>query len=178
MTLTVTPDHDTLYQALETFLTGVLPAGVPVIRGLPNRAAMPPPEPGYVVMQALFQTRLSTPVDTFVTGGTSPPTTSSVQQSIEVPVQIDCYGPNSGSWAATISTVFADAYGFNALGPNCEPLYANDARMAPLTNEELAYEEKWIVDAHLEWDPVATVNQQYADALSLTLIDAPVKYPN
>jgi hypothetical protein len=69
MTLVVTPNQDQLYAAMLAFLTGVLPAGVPVIRGLPNRAAMPAPIPGFVLMQALFQNRLSMPVDTFVTGG-------------------------------------------------------------------------------------------------------------
>ena len=178
MTLIITPDHDALYQAMESFLTGVLPAGVPVIRGLPNRVAMPPPRPGFVVMQALFQDRLATPVDTFVTDGTSPPTTYSIAQSIRVPMQVDFYGPDSGSWAATVSTVFADAYGFNALAPNCEPLYANEARMMPLIDSEDAYEERWSLDCSLQWNPVATVQQQYADALDLTLKDVNVLFSN
>lgn len=178
MTLVVTPDHDQLYAAMLTFLAGVLPAGVPVIRGLPNRAAMPAPVPGFVLMQALFQSRLSMPVDTFVTGGNTPPTTATITQPIEVPFQIDCYGPSSGSWAATISTVFEDFYGFNALGPNCEPLYANEARMMPLIDEELAYEERWSLSAHLQWTPVATIQQQYAGSIDLTLVDVQVQYPN
>src|SRR6185437_5937816 len=108
MTLTITPDHDAIYVALEAFLTGILPAGIPVIRGLPNRSAMPARRPGFVAMQALFQNRLSMPVDTFVTGGNTPPTTATITQPIEVPFQVDCYGPYSGSWAATISTAFED----------------------------------------------------------------------
>lgn len=178
MSLTVSPNHDALYQAMEAFLTGVLPAGVPVIRGLPNRVAMPSPVPGFVLIQALSQSRLSMPVDTFVMGGDIPPTTASVEQPIEVPFQIDCYGPSSGSWAATISTVFEDTYGFNALGPNCEPLYCNEARMIPLIDAEESYEERWSLDARVQWTPVATVAQQYASALDLTLIDVPVKFPN
>jgi hypothetical protein len=178
MSLSIAPNHDQIYVALEAFLTGILPAGVPVIRGLPNRSSMPSPVPGFVVTQAVYQSRLMMPVDTNVTGGTTPPTTSTIQQSIEVPVQIDCYGACSGSWAATVSTTFEDAYGFAALGPSCEPLYANEARMMPLTDEELQYEEKWSVDCHLEWDPVVTVTQQYADALDLTLVDVQVKYPS
>lgn len=178
MSLQVTPNHDALYQAMEAFLTGILPNGIPVIRGLPNRVAMPAPRPGFVLMQALMQNRLSMPVDTFVTGGNTPPTTATITQPIEVPFQVDCYGPYSGSWAATISTAFEDTYGLNALGPNCAPLYANEARMAPLVDEERAYEERWCVDCHLQWTPVATVQQQYADALDLTLVNVDVKYPN
>lgn len=178
MTLTVTPDYDQVYVAMESFLKGILPSVVPVIRGLPNRVAPPQKRPGFVVMQAISQHRLTMPVDTFVTGGNTPPTTATIQQEIEVPFQIDCYGPYSGSWAATISTAFEDTYGFNALGPNCEPLYCNEARMMPLTDSELEYEERWSLDAHLQWTPVATVQQQYADALDLTLKDVNVLFPN
>lgn len=177
MSLTVTPSQITVYQALETFLSGVLPAGVPVIRGLPNRSAMPSPQPGFVVMQALFDGRLWMPVDTYVTGGTSPPTTSTIEQAIELAVQIDCFGPSSSDWAATISTTFEDNYGFTALGPNCAPLYCNEGRMIPLTDEELQYEERWCLDARLEWHPVVTVNQQYADALTVTPKDVNVLFP-
>lgn len=178
MTLVITPGQDAVYAALEAFLEGVLPTGVPVIRGLLDRQAMPPPVPGFVQVQALFQNRLSMPIDTPVVGGDTAPTTSSITQPIELPVQIDCYSPSSGSWAATISTAFEDTYGFNALAPNCEPLYANEARMIPLTNEERQYEERWSVDARLQWTPVATVEQQYASALNLTLVNVNVKYPH
>lgn len=178
MTLTVTPDYDQVYQAMESFLKGILPSVVPVIRGLPNRVAMPQKRPGFVVMQALFQHRLTMSVDTFVTGGNTPPTTATIQQDIEVPFQVDCYGPYSGSWAATISTAFEDTYGFNALGPNCEPLYANEARMIPLVDSEDSFEERWSVDCHLQWTPIATVQQQYADALDLSLVNVGVKFPN
>jgi pentose-5-phosphate-3-epimerase len=50
--------------------------------------------------------------------------------------------------------------------------------MMPLTTEELTYEERWAVDCHLMWTPVATIQQQYADALDLTLVDVQVTYPN
>lgn len=177
MSLAIAPDQDAVYAALEAFLAGVLPTGVPVVRGLLNRQAMPAPVPGFVQVQALFQSRLSMPIDTFDTAGNTPPTTATIEQPIELPVQIGCFGPSSGSWAATISTAFEDAYGFKALGPNCEPLYANEARLVPLTNEERQYEERWDVDAHLQWTPVATVQQQYADALDLTMKDVQVLFP-
>lgn len=177
MSFSATPTQDQVYQALLAYLTGVLPSGVPIIRGLPNRAAMPSPSPGFVLMQALFENRLFMPVDTYVTTGSSPPTTSSIEQAIELAVQIDCYGAQSGTWAAIISTTFEDAYGFNALGPNCEPLYCNEARMVSLTDEELQYEERWCLDARLEWHPVVTVTQGYADALELTMKDVNVLFP-
>jgi hypothetical protein len=177
MSFSASPDQDQVYQALETFLTGILPAGVPVTRGLPNRSAMPPSPPGFVLVQALFENRLRMAIDTFTHGGNSPPSNYTVEQGIELPVQIDCYGANSGTWAAIISTLFQDTYGVNALAPNCAPLYCNQARMMPLTNEELQYEERWSADAHLQWNPVITAPQQYADELVLTLRNATVEFP-
>lgn len=177
MTIAITPTQDQVYTALESFLTGILPAGVPVIRGLPNAAAMPQPVPGFVAMQALFQDRLNMPVHSWDYSGQNPPSTVDIEQGIDLPIQIDFYGATSGDWAATTSTCFEDEYGFDALGPNCEPLYANEAQMMPLTNEELQYEERWCLEAHLQWNPVATVIQQFADELYLSVISVTEKFP-
>jgi hypothetical protein len=176
--LSVTPSQDQVYQAMEAFLAGVLPSNVPVIRGLPNRAAMPPTPPGFVAMQALFENRLRMAIDTFVTTGTAPPTTYSIEQGLELMMQVDCYGKHSGTWASIISTTFQDTYGCNALGPNCQPLYCNEARMIPLTNEELAYEERYSLDMRLQFNPVVTPPQQYTDALDLELVNVDVTYPS
>jgi hypothetical protein len=176
---TALPYQDQVYQALEAFLTGLFPSPpIPVIRGLPNRAAMPPTPPGFILVQALFGGRLRMAIDTFTVGGNAPPTEYTAEQGIELAVQIDCYGRHSGTWAAIISTLFQDTYGCNALAPNCQPLYCNEARMIPLVDEELQYEERWSLDAHVQFNPVVTVPQQYADGLELTLKDVNVEFPS
>ena len=177
MSLAISVTQDDVYTALETFLSGIVPTGVPVIRGLPNRAAMPQPNPGFIVMQALMQDRLNMPVHAWDYGASSPPSTLDIEQGIELPVQIDCYGATSGDWAATITTAFEDQYGFDALGPNCEPLYANQARMMPLIDSEEQYEERWSIDAHLQINPVVTITQQFADQLDLSVVNVTEKYP-
>lgn len=196
MTLTVTPSQDDVYQAMEAFLAGILPAGVPVIRGLPNLAAMPPSPPGFVSMQALFEGRLRMPITTYATESLAvldsnghqvldsngnpvenPPFEFSIEQGLELPMQIDCYGKHSGTWASLISTAFQSPYGCAALAPNCQPLYCNEARMIPLVNEELNYEERWSLDCHLQYDPVVTAPQQYTNELELALKNVTVEYP-
>jgi hypothetical protein len=177
VSLSVSPDQDQVYQALEAFLTGVLPAGVPVIRGLPNRAAMPPSPPGFVSIQALFTARLRMAIDTYPEGTEEAPTDYTIEQGLEIPFQIDCYGKHSGTWASIISTAFQSTYGCNALAPNCEPLFCNEGRMVQLTNEESQYEERWCLDAHLQYNPVVTAPQQYTDELDLELVDINVRYP-
>ena len=178
MSVDIAPNQDQVYQALLAFLEGILPAGIPCFRALPNRDPLPPTDPGYVVYQILGQERLTMPVDTYVTTGNAPPTTSTVAQDLELMVQIDAYGPYSGTWASLISTLFEDEYGFTAMGPNCEPLYCNDARMMPLQNSEDEYEERWCLTAALMYTPVATISQQYAETLDITLKDVNVLIPH
>ncbi len=177
MSLAISVTQDDVYTAMETFLSGVLPTGVPVIRGLPNRAAMPQPVPGFVMMQTLTQNRLNMPVHSWDYGASSPPSTLDIEQGIELPMQIDCYGPTSGDWAATISTAIEDQFGFDAIGPNVEPLYCNQARMMPLTDEELQYEERWSLDLHLQINPIVTITQQFADQLDMSVVNVTEKYP-
>jgi hypothetical protein len=178
MPLTVSPSQSQVYAALVAYLQGVLPSNVKVIRGLPNRTAMPVTPPGFVMIQALDENRLRMAIDTFMTGGNSPPTTSTITEGIEVPFQIDCYGPNSQDWASIISSTFQDTYGCNALAPNCQPLYCNRAHMVPLTNEELQLEQRWSLEASLEYSPVITVTQQYAGDLTLVMKNVEVLFPN
>jgi len=163
-------------EALTAYLEGLFP-GVPVIMGLENDEPMPPPQPGFLLVQPLMQDRLNMPVDTFVQGGNIAPTTSSISQGIEVNVQIDAYGRTAGTWASIVSTTFEDAYGFAALAPNCEPLYCNTGRLMPLTNEELQYEKRWCIEAALMYTPTVTVAQQYAEALTLYFKDVNVLFP-
>lgn len=177
MSLSVSPDQVQVYKALVAFLTSIVPAGVPVLRALPNRTSMPAAVPGFVVVQALFTDRLRMAVDTYPAGTAEIPTDYTVEQGIEIPFQVDFYGKHSGTWSAMFSTLFQDTYGCNALAPNCQPLYCNEGRMMPLTDEEKQYEERWCLDAHLQWNPVVTAPQQYADELTLTLIDATVEFP-
>jgi len=162
MTVAVAPSQDLVYQSLVTFLTGALPAGVPVIRGLPNRAAMPQPVPGFVTMQLIGFNRLRWNIDTWDTTN-SAPTTETAEQGMEVRAQLDFYGASSADWAATAGTLLRDPYGVAALAPNVAPLYADDARMIQLVDSEQQYEERWSLDAHLQFNPVVTVSQTFAN---------------
>lgn len=176
MSVTVSPSQDVVYQALESFLTGVLPTGVPVIRGLPNRVSMPQPVPGFVTMQAILINRLRWNQDTWDMSSPAP-TSMALEEGLEVRVQIDFYGASSSDWAATVSTLLRDSYGCVALGPNCQPLYADDARMMPLVDEEQQYEERWSLDARLQYNPVTTITQTFADSTQITPINVNEAYP-
>ena len=178
MPLTAAPTLSELYQGLSAFIIAVtgLPQGS-VIQGIQNRVAMPPKNPGFVVMTNLFQQRLATSVDDYDT--TNPdPASLSITQSMRVDMQIDCYGPSAGDWAAAMTTLFRDQYGCNALAPfNCQPLYAEEARMMPLIDEESQYEQRWTWTATLQYNPTVIAPEQFADVANIDLIDVDVEYP-
>lgn len=174
MAYTVTPTEQAVYGALASFIRDVtgLPAGS-VVQGLANRVAMP--LPGFITMQSVNFRRLRTNVRTYAAG--ADPATVGIEEAREVTVQIDCYGPSSEEWATMLSTLLRDDVGYDALGPTCEPLFADDARQIELTAGEEQYEMRWTLEAHLQVNSEVTAPQQYADTLDLKLIDVDVEFP-
>lgn len=60
----VSPNQDDIFLALWTFLVGILPTDVPVLKGQVNRVPEPP-NTNYVVMTFLRQERIETNVDAY-----------------------------------------------------------------------------------------------------------------
>ena len=106
--------------------------------------------------------------------------TTTLIQKTEAVVQLDIHGPNSQDNTQIITTIFRDDIGvqfFAASGFDMAPLYSDDPRQMPFLNAESQYEDRWIVDLHIQINPAVILPQQFADALSLTLIDVDVTYP-
>lgn len=152
-----------------------------VVQGIPNRASMP--SPGFIGMQTILRRRLATNLHLYDEVDPAP-TTAGFLESIEMTIQIDCYGPQSTDeiegaedWANILSATLRDEYGVNALAPTLAPLYADEAQMIPLVAGEEQYEERWMVTARFEFDPTTTVPQQYANVLKIKLWDVPLQAP-
>lgn len=179
MSLTVVPTEQQFYAALTSFISTVTGlAASNIVQALPNRAPMP--LPGFISFQAIHRRRLRWNIDTFDTTDDDP-TESTIEEGLELTVQIDCYGPQSTSaatgamdWANMLAATLRDQYGcafFESQLSGCDPLYADDARMMPLIDAEEQYEERWSLDARFQLDVVTTVPQGYAKALDLEFIN-------
>lgn len=106
--------------------------------------------------------------------------TVSLLQPVDVVIQCDVHGPASADNAHIISTLIRDYVGAQAFadqGPGLVPLYTDDPRQIPFINGEAQYEERWIVDVHLQADPLVIVSQQFADQLHATAISVEAAYP-
>lgn len=136
-----------------------------VVQGYQNRTAMPTPaSAGFVVMSAIAKKRLRTNIDNFAATSDPAPAPGPVtsEQGQQIDVQLDCYGPLASEWSDILTTLLRDNIGCMALAPVCQPLYADDPMRAPLTNAEAQYEDRWIVTARLQYNPVVTTAQDYA----------------
>lgn len=162
-----------VYMKLGAFVAAQLGlAAGQVVQGYPNRVAMPVGP--FVLMTAMLKKRLRTNVDNYAgTAEIAPaPGPVTAEQGQQLTVQLDCYGPLSSDWSDILSTLLRDNVGCQALLPVCQPLYADDPIRAPLTNAELQYEDRWIVQAVIQVNPIVTTAQDYAVVLGpIDLVD-------
>lgn len=166
-----------IYAAVKAFLVTVtgLDAAL-ILQGLPNRSAIPAASPGYVTMQLTMGNRLNYNIDTW--DFTNPnPTIISSETHWKERMQIDFYGQSAGDWSRVFAGLWKDETACLALSPTCQPLYTDDP-MGPFQEDsEDQYEQRWVVQAYLQYNPVTPVPMQFADQLSVTLINVDKTYP-
>lgn len=103
-----------------------------------------------------------------------------LMQPMKFTVQLDVHGPSSGDNATIISTVFRDDYAvefFSTSGFDVAPLYCGEPKQLPYINGESQWEERWVVDAVMQCNPVVNVPQQFAAQAEATLIEVQATYP-
>jgi hypothetical protein len=97
--------------------------------------------------------------------------TESLMQAAEAVLQLDVHGPNAWNNTEIVTTVFRDARGvdlFPAANPAVTPLYCTDPRQVPFVNEARQYEDRFIIEAHLQVNAALPLGQQFAAALQQT----------
>lgn len=178
MTYTVDITENDVLTALRNFLLAIVPAGTIVLRGPVNRAAQPAAE--HIVCTPVFEDRLRTNeyTDNPPPPGNDPNGTTGIEQGRRIDVQVDFYGDNLATgWRAIFTTLFRDEAGVIALAPTCAPLYADEGRQIPLTTGEEQFLERWAITAVMQYNPVTTTPQQFADTVTVTVINVDASYP-
>lgn len=165
--------------ALRAFLLDVLPSGVSVVKGQVNRVAEPAGS-DFVVMTPILRSRIETNVTSYLDPFPLPGSVRNDLQPTQVTVQLDVHGPAGADNAQIISTLFRSGYAvdqFASSGFDVTPLYTADPRQMPFINGENQFEDRWVVDAVMQANPVVTTAQQFADVLDIGIISVDATYP-
>lgn len=170
--MTISTIDQDCYKAVRTYLLSLAPVGAEVVQGIQNQVAMP--KGNFAVMTSLQMVRLATNVTTYTPAGTG---TKSVETAFRYMFQLDIYGPDAQSWAAQASALWRDEYATSQMPANIQPLYADDPSQMALVNAEDQYEQRWRVQAALQYNPVTTVAQDFAASLSATIKEVDAFYP-
>ncbi len=150
---------DQVIDALADFLAPFVP-GAQIVRAQVNRVAMPS-NPG-VVLTEMLQVDLSVPATEYQPGDG----TATIEGPTRIDVQIDFYGAQAGEFCKTVKTAFRSHWGFAHFPANIKPLYTSDGIQSPLTTGEQQYESRWTLTASLQYNPIVTVPQEFADSLA------------
>lgn len=155
---------DAVITALAEFLQPFVP-GAQIVRAQANRVAMPT-DP-FVLLTELLQVDLETPVVTDDAAELQINFTSPKR----IDVQIDFYGPLAGDYCTAVKGVFRTSYATAQFPANIQPLYCSDGHQTPLITAEQQYESRWTLTASLQYNPTVIVPQQYAEALSVKVLE-------
>lgn len=150
---------DQVIDALADFLAPFVP-GAQVVRAQVNRVAMPS-NPG-VVLTEMLQVDLSVPATEYQPDAG----TATIEGPTRIDIQIDFYGEQAGEFCKTVKTAFRSHWGFSHFPANIKPLYTSDGIQSPLTTGEQQYESRWTLTASLQYNPIVTVPQDFADVLT------------
>ena len=95
--------------------------------------------------------------------------------------QCDVHGLNSADNAQVISTLFRDSYAVDQFAGSgfgdITPLHADDPRQVPFINDQQQWENRWVVEALVQANQVVTLPQQFAGAVTVTLLSVDATYP-
>jgi len=169
MTVSVSITVDQVIDALAEFLTPIVPGDI--VRAQVNRVTLPAAP--CAVLTEIMQVDLSVPSTEYQPLAD----TATVLGPTRFDIQIDFYGNQAGEFCKTATALFRTQLGYSQFPSDIKPLYMSDGIQAPLTTGEKQYESRWTLTASLQYNPVVTVPQQFADeAVCNELISVDVVY--
>ena len=158
-------DHQELYREIRLFLLGLFPdATLQIVQSTQNNQPLPE---NAIVMQVLFDSNMDESVTTY-----NQPNEAMVQNSVEVRVQLDFYGAMAESRSRIVANLWKNHYGTDNM-TICKPLYVQSRQRHPYINDSNQYEDRFILDLGLQYNPTVTHAQDFAEDASVTIIPEP-----
>lgn len=148
--------QDEIYKDVRKFLLELFPGSEKqIIKSAQNNQPLPN---NAVVMQVLFTNNLDQAVTT-----TLPPDAEAIQNSVEVRLQLDFYGAMAEQRSRVVATLWRTNFACERLSV-CQPLYVQSYNRHPYINDSNQYEERWIMDLGLQYNPQVNVAQGFTDS--------------
>lgn len=155
---------DNVIKALGGFLAPFC-SGAQIVRAQQNRVA--PPPNAYVLLTEISQAEIETPIANF----NVPNDQTDIEGRTQIGVQVDFYGPIAGDQAKAVVTVYRSEYAPAQFPDGIKPLYCSEAHQGPLITGEEQYLQRWTLTAFLQYNPVVSIPQQSANALSVNILE-------
>lgn len=174
MPATINLSENNLIAALGDYLKAVLGDSTMVIRSQGNRVSLPTGD--FVLMTPINLPAKSMGVVSY--------TDDEIDQArhdtrtLDWRVQLDFYGDIAQSWAATVATLFRTEYSADLFeGTGLAPLYAEDPMQSTIVQSEDQWNNRWILDVHLQPRIIITTPQQFADQLNIDVAETNARFP-
>ena len=158
-----TVTHTDIYREIKAYLTGLFSCPSEIInQGYQNGVSLPE---NAVVMTILYERNIDVSTNYYdISTGTT-----TVQQSVEVTMQVDFYGNDAGVRCRKLSHLWKNMYATEEL-KKCQPLYAKESRQMTYINEKDQYEHRWSIDILLQYNPEFEHTQEFLDLPYFSII--------
>jgi hypothetical protein len=151
---------DSVIEELSLFVS-LFMNGAPVVRAQVNRVSLP--SNPCAVLTELSQSDIRRPSTDYQPLDD----TATIHSGTKIDIQIDFYGTKAGEFCRAIKSGFRSAWGFDRFSESVKPLYTNDGLQSPLMTGEQQYESRWTLIVTMQYNPILTVPQQFADAVTI-----------
>ncbi len=155
---------DEVIDALQAFVLPFMRGGK-VVRAQTNRVTFP--NAPCATLKEILQVDIDTPYLTY-----NPNVGVSVINGPQrIDIQIDFYGLIAGELCMAVKAAFRTVWASDQFPLNIKPLYTSDGLQSPLTTGEQQYESRWTLTASMQYNPIITVPQQFADVAQVFKTD-------
>lgn len=127
---------------------------------------------GAIVMHVLFEKNLDESSTFYTTPSLSKSGAAHVQNSVEVRMQLSFYGDDAQVRSRTVCNLWKNHYGSDALS-QCQPLYVYSYQRLPYINDSNNYEDRFILDLALQYNPYVTHAQDFTQEARVTIKPIP-----
>ena len=169
--------QDQVNAILRAFIIQILPSGVAVTNAQQNLVAEPSAD-NFVLLTLLSRQRLGTTVTDWDMSAHGNPTTQSNIEAVSISMQLDFHGAGSTDMAQVFCTLFRSDYTYQFMAASgLYPDYCTDGMQMPFVNDQDQYENRWVVNAVFDANIIVPTTQQFADAVTVGLIEIDTVYP-